>query len=259
MNKPSFIDRFYTGETKRERLRIIQDLVKFVIKGLEARYGKPYLPPYVKAYEAAVSSILFDRFAEAPLKVRKSFRPDEGDTVELLAEALSNAKQILFVKEICLPYLPADIGPKLEQRLPFTPFTYVDEYEPSVRGAYQCAKDNFLLSETRKVCLTALNKLINPSTFHNMDVAGDQEIFAELSNRSISYLSNILLFGSLLGGAEAREALRLVAREYLYDSQSPIKMSIMSHITPNGRTPSIWLTKTEDSFRADIIKKMKEI
>ncbi len=256
-----FINWTYSYEVLQERAIIVQRLAAFALQGTGSKYTAGELHKSHATLMNAVQTRLAEAFVQPVLsKAGKRLKSaSAGDTIEMVIET--------FKKKNCWNQLPLTITPPLEGTVVDAAFQAafnttsapLGQAEPSVAGAYQRAKDNYFLTCSRIHSLHALQQLLRRSE-HGVDetMLGFSDISAAQYKNTQHYLELMMLFGGLLGGEAAREAVRMVAEQSCH-STSDTRFSIMHFLTVDNYSPGSYYSADDEAFRKDIAEKYNNL
>lgn len=249
---PSFLSDHYPAEVKRERAAIVKSFCAQILRGIAGPIrNTPH--PAADKFQNSVQSNLF-RFFQVQPQLPKKYKVATGDTFQLLMSYFEDAVSWGHDDLYAQPHTGVgEVDEQLRKTGRFVDFDYGQEYEASNAGALAAARNNLALTNTRIAMMSMLVQMTSPSEYARVSIDGVDEIVDELYRKRSQYALVSLMFSGLVGGAVQTEALRMVARMYLHDPDSAIKMSIIEYLQPEGRSPGQYLSKTEADFRSDII------
>lgn len=261
-----FLNWMYPFEVLQARCTIIEDLVRYIGKGVDDPYDPSKRHPQWRAFEADVRARLYETFR--PLMKRQSKTPAgvEGDTREILFYAFDEGMANCSIDRLkAIPHfrdegLISDFGKKFYARV----IPSYHEADPSVDGAYNQSLDNFHQTEGRLAALHALYFLLRTNHHGNIaELLGFEEIRRTLFERRDQFMRYIAMFGGLLGGAKAAAAVQLLALESCHKEHSDyVQYSIIQFLQADGVVPGRWLGESDEKFRNDIKRRfdaLKEI
>lgn len=263
MERNIFIQQYFPNSIRQARAGVITRLLRFCLNGLDYKEHGDVM----KLVDDEVKSALYDRMSSGiklTKKIEEQMTKLAGNTAEYVVSAYKNASQFYHIRSLVIPWLDDE---ELESKFKESFLTYRlkeeltqedGSYQPSVRGAYACALDNWHLTQTKLVTTSVIRDLVAPSQYINFDLGGLNKLRTILWKKQRDYTFDVLLFGSMLGGSEAAEALELAASTRVYDEKAQINYAIMQFLQLNRRSPGRWFTETEDAFRQDIEAKLKE-
>lgn len=257
-----FISWTYAPEINAERCEIVLTLVRDILEGVADQHERSQ-HPQAEVLTAAVKARLYDaqvpRFASSS---NRKFKPqDAGNTAELLVKAFQDGLKFSFVRELKLaPPLSMKYDQALVARELKCEVQQYFEASPSVDGALMMARYNLERTRTRQVMTYALSRLLQVSEHHDVPLSGMSEIRETLWSREAKFLRNVVLFGCLAGGDDAKAAIRELALSTCHkEDPTEVRFSIMHFLQHEGRSPGSYYTAEDDAFRADIEQKFKNL
>lgn len=254
-----FINWTYSPEVLQERAMIVQRLAAFALQGTESKYTPGELHKSHATLMNAVQARLAEAFVQPVLsKTGKRLKSaPAGDTAELVIETFKNRWN----------QLPLTVTPSLEgtvvdgafQSAFNTTSAPFGRAEPSVAGAYQRAKDNYFLTCSRIHSLHALQRLLRRSEYGNDEtMPGFSNINYSQYENTRRYLELMMLFGGLLGGEAAKEAVRMMAEQSCHSVEGT-RYSLMHFLTIDGYSPGSYYSADDEAFRKDIAEKYNNL
>jgi hypothetical protein len=250
----AFLSWTYPIEVLRERCSIIEDIMRYALKGADCPYeGKRH--PKAFDLECNVKAAMYQSFQQL-VKPSRFTKGLEGDTNELLFAAFEEARwrahvdSIRAIPHFRSPELTSAFGKKFFAKT----ISGGEEAHPSVEGALDLALNNFQQCESRLVSLYVLHDLTRLSEYGNQpELLGFDELRKAIWQRREKFLRDAATFGALLGGAKAAAVARLLALESCHkENAEGIQYALIHFLTPDGRVPGRWLSEPESKFKADI-------
>ena len=250
-----FLSHLYTIDVLKERTKILEDLVRYVLTGAEDPYQRENrYHPQKRGFEADVRSRALNGFQEN-MVLPKRYKVDPGDTATLVVEAFKEAKRTTRVDHLCTPtFSSEDLRKKFDVLMGTIGLETWKEAKPTVQGAYERAMQNFIQSETRIATLSALHYLLKRGEYTtDPDLVGSSEVRETLWRKRSGFLIHVATFGSLLGGQTAKDVSRLLALESCHkEDDTDIQFSVIHFLQADAASPGMWSASTEEKFRKDI-------
>jgi hypothetical protein len=246
-----FLSWTFPHELLQQRQRVIDDLVRYVLRGVESRY-EVRQHPSASAFTDSVRSTILTSY-ERLMTMPKKYKAETGDTASFVINAFKHAQKQTQCDRLIVPPFSDKV---LTQRF-CAEFNVPEErsYEvpPTVAGAYHQANMNLTEVETQIVSLTALFELLKINDFRPPALAGSGEISEELWSRRRQFMLHFAMFGGLLGGATAAHTVRVLTTEMCFNPDPKgVQFSVIEFLQVGGRTPGQWPSKLCDQFRDDI-------
>jgi hypothetical protein len=259
--KPEFFNEFYPIEIKQERCKIIENLTREILRGVENQYGPPYAHPLQSRFETSVAACMLP-FFQTNHKMSSAWTLDHGDTYSLIAQAFREAMRYNH-GEILTPFLgDEEMERKFQEEFGNPTFNWSEEATPDLVGAWGMARKNYLGVETRLVSMRVLHALLRASKHRYISLDGFTEIHETLLHRRTHFLRNYLMFGMMIGGSVAKATARECIRKLLCDPDDPdasCDYSTIQYLHADGQVPNIYNPETEDSFHNAIVKAYEEL
>jgi len=262
--KKLFLSWTYSFEVLQARCNIVEDVLRYALKGAENQYDAPYAHPKAALLKADVKARMYEVFRPLVMpKNGKAMVNPAGDTNELLFAAFEEARtyamvdQIKAIPHFSSPELTSAFGKKFFART----ISMGAEVHPSVEGAFDQARANFQQCESRLVALHSLYTLVSMNQYGNVpELMGFDEIRKTLWERRQKFLRDIAMFGGLLGGHRAKAVACMLARESCHKTDpADVQYSIIQFLTADGVVPGRWSADQDEAFRKDIALKYREI
>lgn len=255
-----FLSEFLPAAVKETRFKVIDDMVRYLQQCVGPQYGHNDGLQEFSQFQTSVSAALF-RFAARSVKLPKNFMADAAEkTAPMVVEAIQNGMRFASVERICVTHFTnKEIAKAVQTDTNAVQLSWNEPDIPSVESAFQMAQDNFIRLETGIVYLNAIYKMARPSPYSNFYLAGGDAVRSFLYSRREQFMKNILLFGGLLGGERAAEAVKMVARKMIYNPNSDINFSVIGYLQPFGCVPGCYLSKYEEDFMKDIADKYESL
>lgn len=254
-----FLNQFYPLDVLQRRVRLINDLVRFILRGCESRYGKLEQHPASEQFRMSVNSFIFAVYNQHSVEIAKRVKMNAGDDAELLIDAFKSSAQLSGITLVEPPAISDEAVDKAFALAFGIKRSSCEEAKPSVRGAYQMARANLARAETRQVALAALETLVKPMYGRDVELTGSGALRAHLYAQRNDFLRNIVCFGSLLGGKARTDSIRLLVNYIAHDPGAACQYSVMHFLQPDGVYPGRYLTATEEAFRTDIEAKYEAL
>jgi hypothetical protein len=263
METEIFIQQYFPMDIRSSRAELIVKLLRWCLNDLHYKeHGE-----LIRQAENEVQAQLFSRMlanVQLTKKMEQELTKLAGSTAEHVISAFKKAATTYRARQLVLP--PFDDEELTNQfKEAFSIYPLKDElltargsYHPSVEGAYACAVDGWHLTQTRLIAINAIKMLIAPRRYASLQLDGMSDLRVALWRHLQDQMFNVLLFGSLLGGKQAAEALELSASTCLFNEQTGTNFAVMHFLEQDLRSPGSWATDDEDVFRADIMSKLKE-
>lgn len=253
----AFLNWTYPQEILQERQRVLEDIVRFVLRGAEDRYEVKQHPS-AGALENDVRSRALEAFLPM-IKGPKRFSVDPGSTAEILISAIEDAKDRCSYggKIAGVPFKNEALCEAIEQHFNTSVNRTWAPVEPSVQGALNRALENLQNTETRVVLAYALATLVRQQEFSQSgELQGLSDVLRTLFERRTAFMLDALMFAGLIGGSTSATIVRQIAEERCHRPSSEFcQLSVMQFLTENGGLPGHWSRNCEDQFRADIREK----
>ena len=251
-----FLSQVYVIEVLKERTKILEDLVRYILAGAEDPYQRENrYHPQQRAFEADVRSRALTGFQDN-MALPKRYTVDPGDTASLVVEAFKEGQRMSRVDHLCTPTLSSEsLRKSFDMLMGTVGLETWKEAKPSVQGAYDRAMQNFIQCETRIASLSALHYLLKRSEYtSDPDVVGSSEIRETLWRQRERFLNHVATFGSLLGGQTAKDVTRLLALECCHtEDPGSIQFSVIHYLQADAASPrGPWSGSAEEKFRKDI-------
>lgn len=255
-----FLSEVLPADAKETRFTVIDDMVRYIQQCVGPQYGREGGLQEFSQFQTSVSAALF-RFAARSVKLPKNFMADAAEkTALMVVEAIQEGMRFASAERICVTHFAnKEIAKAVQADTNAIQLSWEEPEVPSVESAFQMAQDNFIRLETGIVYLYAIYKMARPSPYSNFDLAGGDAVRSFMYSRRAQFMKNILLFGGLLGGVQAAVAVKMVAREMVYNPNSDIDFSVIEYLQPFGRVPGSYLSKYNEDFMKDIINKYETL
>lgn len=257
----AFLSWTYTPETLAKRRVIIDDLVRYVLRGAEHPYNKSKQHPRAAEFTDAARSKILTAYEQQLVKMPKKYKPDEGDTNTLVLDAFAEARNIsrMNARIACPTFTDAELVKDFCRVYQTKILETWKEPTPSVQGAYEMAVMNLTQAETRLVALRAVRSLLQQNEFRNEEFPAAYEISLALGEQHRKFLMEMVLFAGLVGGDVAKDGIRQLAEELCVNPTGGIEFSVIQFLKADGHSPGWWSSKTEEALRKDIMKKYKAL
>lgn len=248
-----FLNYVYPLSVLQARAKILLSMVRYVTEAAADPYERknhPFAGTFRDAVSAAVAYPFIDNVV-AP----KRFQVDAGSTAQLIAKSYTDVqKWRKFEAPFAVPLFTADDETidTLQALFPDSKeISMADSAKPTVLGAYELASRNISQIEMQMLTLHVVCDLARHSEYtQGQQLAGSDELLRTLFERHSGFLRDYLMFGGLLGGSYATEAIKKVARYTCYDGDT--NYAIVQFLTGGGRHPGIYKTQLDTDFKADI-------
>lgn len=251
-NFKSFLSWTYPQEVLMERQQVIEDLVRYVVRGCESPYGRQENHPQEQPFTDRVRSMMLSE-CQPRLVTKRKMKVNCGDTTKLVLEAFRTAIKNTRMTSICTPHFSnAALCEAFGNEFGVAVVPLVNEAPPTVVGAYHQALADLYQAETRLVALAAINELLM-SPYYADRLTGYGELRDTLYQRRDRVLLNVATFGCLLGPESAATVARILAEKRCHaPDEGALQYSIIEYLQPDCRVPGSYLTSTVGAFRIDI-------
>ena len=255
-----FLSGMYNIDVLRNRQNIISQLTEFVVENLRDNVNPRDQHSSCKPFVESVNSTMFELSQPwAQLTKRQQSLIDNGDTTGIVLDAFEKVMKWNHISDV--------IAPPFQDKHLYAAFVerfnaHVEKWDktdPSIQGAYNMAKLNMIRAHTRATCMSVIVTLLKRSDYSNPAIANFNVIREHLYTSGCEFSRQMLLFGGLLGGDFAKEALKVACNRMAYDPKMSIDYSVIHYLSRDGVSPGSWPTAHDVQFRDEIKKAYEQL
>lgn len=261
--KLAFLLSAYDDQTIRERSRVVEDLVRYVLQGARNSRGESH--PQAAAFTANVRSELLRSYQPHAVVTsgKKRVTTPGGNTSSLVVEIFNEAAEVTRLSRLVVPHFTDDALSRYFA-IAFNVITVdvLEQCDPTVEAAYGLALNTLRQIETRLVALTAISMMLTQriDRYGYNVITGTDALQSTLYQNHTRCLLTIAMFGGLLGGQRAKEAAMMVAGEMCYNTDpNGIKYSVIEYLHSDFRHPGRYLSSLDTSFLSDIEQRYRDL
>lgn len=256
----AFLCGLYPAEVLQQRQKIIDRLLWYVLEGTRDPYGSRARCDKAPTLTNAVNAAMFLQ-SQPQMRLTKGqqTKVPVGDTIEMVLQSFERVVSRNNVDKLTVPpFDDAALSTAFAKRIKASPDSW-DDADPSIKGAFELAKINLIRAKTRFVSLSVIATLLKRTEWDTVILDGLDEIRYVLHLRKSEFVKRVMLFGGLLGGAGAAEALKMACHQMVYDPVADVSYSTIEYLSCDGIRPGHWPSSADESFRAEIKKAYGEL
>lgn len=257
-----FFQQTFPLELLQQRYKIVDDLGRYVLRGVMDRYARSPAHPSAKPFSDSIDAVWMRTFSQMVVVPKKQqalyFSPT--NTAEHVFHAFEEAARYAREPISAIPHFTNEaLAKEFGEKFGVTTINAGGTCKPSVHACYRMAMDNIKQTKTRLVALGAIFNLCRWSEYTTAELAGADAIRATLWQNLATYQRHAVAFGLLMGGQQAKEVAQMLVNETMYDPKADINYSLVQFRHADENMPGSWSGTEDEKLRADIVERYEAL